>query len=106
MADLFCLNRSLDFILNALGHTNKNPNKELSESFRDAYGKTLSKHHSWVVKPVFSTAMSFTPYRKDFYSTLGSDEVEVSAELDKELAAMEKIVTIMQTFQDTKQAKW
>ncbi|KAJ5328125.1 hypothetical protein N7452_008515 [Penicillium brevicompactum] len=103
---LVWLVRSLDFILNALGHTNKNPDQELADSFRDAYGKTLSKHHSWVVKPVFSAAMTFTPYRKDFYSKLGSDEVEVSAELEKELAALERVVNILKTFQDTKEAKW
>jgi hypothetical protein len=27
-----------------------------------------------MVKPIFSAAMSATPYRKDFYGKLGSDE--------------------------------
>lgn len=80
--------------------------EELSASFRDAYGKTLKPHHSFVIKPIFSAAMSATPYRKDFYAKLGDDQSKVQAGLEKWLAALEEQVSILKKFQDTKEAKW
>jgi hypothetical protein len=59
-----------------------------------------------VVKPIFSAAMSATPYRKDFYSKLGDDDTKVQAELEKWLAALEKLVAILNTFLAKKEAKW
>ena len=83
-----------------------NPGEELSGSFRDAYGKTLKPHHSFMVKPVFSAAMSATPYRKDFYAKLGDDPAKVQAGLSKWLTALEEQVAILKSFQSTKEAKW
>lgn len=83
-----------------------NPAKELSDSFRDAYGNTLKPHHSFVIKPIFSAAMSATPYRKDFYAKLGSDDAKVAAELEKWLTALEKCVSILRDFTTSKEAKW
>jgi hypothetical protein len=60
---LVWLNRGLDFTAQALRHNISNPSVELSQSFRDAYGNTLKPHHSFIVKPIFSAAMSATPYR-------------------------------------------
>jgi hypothetical protein len=59
-----------------------------------------------VVKPIFSAAMSATPYRKDFYSKLGDDDTKVQVELEKWLAALEKLVAILNTFLAKKEAKW
>jgi hypothetical protein len=59
-----------------------------------------------MVKPIFSAAMSATPYRKDFYGKLGDDESKVQAELEKWLAALEKLVAILNTFLAKKEAKW
>jgi hypothetical protein len=59
-----------------------------------------------MVKPVFSAAMSATPYRKDFYSKLGEDDSQVQAELEKWLAALEKLLAILNTFLAKKEAKW
>jgi predicted ATPase len=103
---LVWLNRGLDFTAQALRHNTSNPAKELADSFRDAYGNTLKPHHSFVVKPLFSAAMSATPYRKDFYSKLGSDDAQVQAELEKWLAALEKVVSVLNTFLAKKEAKW
>ena len=96
----------LDFTVQALRNNINNASKELSDSFRDAYGNTLKPHHSFFVKPVFSAAMSATPYRKDFYLKLGADQAKVAAQLEKEVAALEKVMAILKAFQDTKQAKW
>ncbi|KAJ4988433.1 glycolipid transfer protein [Stagonosporopsis vannaccii] len=103
---LVWLNRGLDFTAQALRHNITNPNKELADSFRDAYGNTLKPHHSFVVKPLFSAAMSATPYRKDFYAKLGSDEAKVQQQLEKYLSALEKIVATLNEFLARKEAKW
>ncbi|KAF9693257.1 hypothetical protein EKO04_008754 [Ascochyta lentis] len=103
---LVWLNRGLDFTAQALRHNLSNPNKELADSFRDAYGNTLKPHHSFVVKPLFSAAMSATPYRKDFYAKLGSDEAKVQEQLEKYLSALEKIVATLNQFLARKEAKW
>lgn len=96
----------LDFTAQALRHNISNPSEELAQSFREAYGKTLKPHHSFVVKPLFSAAMSATPYRADFYKKLGEDNSKVQAELDKWLSALEKDVAILNEFLARKEAKW
>lgn len=80
--------------------------EELADSFRAAYGTTLKPHHSFVVKPIFSAAMSATPYRKDFYSKLGDDSEKVKVELRAYLAGLEKVVGILKGFVNSKEAKW
>ncbi|KAL6240000.1 hypothetical protein BDW75DRAFT_196685 [Aspergillus navahoensis] len=102
---LVWLVRGLEFTAKALRH-NLDNGTELSDSFRDAYGKTLKQHHSFVIKPIFSAAMSATPYRKDFYAKLGSDEAKVKAALEREVAALEKRVEILKSFQERKEAQW
>ncbi|KAF3052302.1 hypothetical protein E8E11_005798 [Didymella keratinophila] len=102
---LVWLNRGLDFTAQALRHNISNPQKELADSFRDAYGNTLKPHHSFVVKPLFSAAMSATPYRKDFYAKLGGDDAKVQQQLESYLAALEKIVATLNQFLARKEAK-
>ncbi|KAL2017078.1 hypothetical protein VTK56DRAFT_2601 [Thermocarpiscus australiensis] len=103
---LLWLVRGLEFTCIALSQNVAKPSEELSESFRGAYGVTLKPHHSFMVKPIFSAAMSACPYRKDFYSKLGSDEEKVKEELREYLAALDKIVGILKAFLDSKEAKW
>lgn len=82
------------------------PNDELSTSFRNAYGNTLKPHHSFVIKPVFSAAMSAVPYRKDFYAKLGDDQEQVQREMKAWLDALERLVAILKEFLASKEAKW
>lgn len=96
----------LDFTAQALRHNLTNSTKELADSFREAYGKTLKPHHSFIVKPIFSAAMSATPYRKDFYKKLGDDDAKVQAELDKWLVGLEKDISVLNEFLARKEAKW
>lgn len=98
--------RGLDFTAQALRHNLSNPSSELAASFRDAYGNTLKQHHSFIVKPIFSAAMSATPYRKDFFAKLGDDQERVNKELEVWLEALEKRVSILKEFQGRKEAKW
>jgi hypothetical protein len=102
---LLWLVRGLDFTVQALRH-NLDKETELSVSFREAYGNTLKPHHSFVVKPIFSAAMSATPYRKDFYEKLGSDSDKVNAALKREVEALENIVATLNAFLSSKEAKW
>lgn len=59
-----------------------------------------------MVKPIFSAAMSATPYRKDFYPKLATDEAHGKAELETWLTALEQRVGILKKFLETKEAKW
>ena len=95
----------LDFTRIALAENLSSPTAELSASFRGAYGETLKPFHSFMVKPIFSAAMSACPYRKDFYIKLGEDEEKVQEELKVWLAALDKIIIIMKAFLDRKEAK-
>nr|AST36439.1 putative glycolipid transfer protein HET-C2 [Aureobasidium melanogenum] len=103
---LVWLNRALDFTAQALRQNLTNSGEEVSVSFRSAYGNTLSKHHSFMIKPIFSAAMSATPYRKDFYAKLGDDQARVEKELGVWLSSLENIVKILNDFLASKEAKW
>ena len=98
--------RALEFTCLALQANVDKESEELADSFRGAYGQTLKPHHSFLVKPVFSAAMSACPYRKDFYGKLGADQAKVNAELKEYLAALGKIVGILKEFLASKEAKW
>ena len=80
--------------------------EELADSFRSAYTVTLKPHHSFLVKPIFSAAMSACPYRKDFYAKLGTDGDKVASQLRVYLAALDKIVGILKDFLARKESKW
>jgi len=103
---LLWLTRGLDFTAQALRANLANPSQELSDSFRGAYGETLKPHHSFIIKPLFSAAMSATPYRKDFYKKLGDDESKVNEGLATWLGALENVVGILKEFSASKAAKW
>ncbi|KIN00527.1 hypothetical protein OIDMADRAFT_42417 [Oidiodendron maius Zn] len=103
---LVWLVRGLDFTSIALTQNLATVSEELSVSFRSAYGGTLKPHHSFMVKPIFSAAMSACPYRKDFYEKLGDDQEKVAAELSVWLDALQNIITILKAFLETKEAKW
>ncbi|KAF3491020.1 uncharacterized protein GIQ15_00537 [Arthroderma uncinatum] len=104
---LVWLIRGLDFTAQAFSkNLASETNEELAASFRDAYTNTLKPHHSFVVKPIFSAAMSATPYRKDFYAKLGKDESQTRAAMTAEIAALEKAVDILNKFLKRKEAQW
>lgn len=98
--------RGLEFTCIALSSNVAKDSEELADSFRTAYGTTLKPHHSFLVKPLFSAAMSACPYRKDFYSKLGSDPAKVASELRVYLQGLDKVVGILKGFVTSKDAKW
>lgn len=97
---------ALDFTCIALSQNLANTSDELSVSFRAAYQNTLKPHHSFIIKPIFSAAMSACPYRNVFYEKLGADQTKVLEEMRIWLAALETQVAILKGFQDRKEAKW
>ncbi|KAM3086290.1 hypothetical protein ACMFMG_000426 [Clarireedia jacksonii] len=103
---LVWLVRGLDFTAQAISQNLSTPGDELSVSFRSAYADTLKPHHSFVIKPLFSAAMSACPYRKDFYEKLGDDQTKVDSALREWLSALENDISILKTFLDRKEAKW
>jgi len=96
----------LDFTAQALRQNVSSSDEELSTSFRAAYGNTLKPHHSFLIKPIFSAAMSATPYRKDFYAKLGDDQAKVNQQLSQWLSGLEKDLKILNEFMARKEAKW
>ena len=100
------LHSALDFTCIALSQNLATPADELSVSFRAAYGETLKPHHSFMVKPIFSAAMSACPYRKDFYVKLGDDNSKVEGALRVWLSSLESLIAILKGFLDRKEAKW
>ena len=107
---LLWLVRGLDFTAQALRtEITSGASQELAASFRSSYKNTLAPYHSFLVKPVFSAAMSATPYRKDFYAKLvagGSETGQVERDLEGWVAALEERVAILKTFMGSKEAKW
>ncbi|KAH6953314.1 hypothetical protein HG530_013327 [Fusarium avenaceum] len=98
--------RGLDFTAQGLEKNVNNSSEELADSFRGAYTNTLKPHHNFMVKPIFSAAMSAVPYRKDFYAKLGENPEQVQTELQAYLTAFTKIVNILKEFINSPEAKW
>lgn len=102
--------RGLDFCGQALrADINTGGSQELATSFRSAYKTSLAPFHSFLVKPVFSAAMSATPYRKDFAAKVAGDPSNTAkAEEDMKVwvAALEERIAILIEFLGTKEAKW
>ena len=102
--------RGLDFVAQSLrADINTGGSQELSTSFRAGYRNSLAPHHSFLVKPVVSAAMSAVPYRKDFAVKVAGGSSNISkAEEDMRVwvAALEERVTILLDFLGTKEAKW
>lgn len=49
--------RGLAFTVAGLKRSLNNPTEELTDSFTKAYGETLKKFHSFVVKPLFAVCL-------------------------------------------------
>ena len=95
---LLWLTRGLSFTAKALRKNLQAPTEELSVSFTGSYNETLTKYHNMIVRGIFKVAMKACPYRKDFYAKLVDDQELVLAQLEAWLAALEKIVAIIEAF--------
>ena len=116
---LLWLVRGLDFTAQALradlkdnagvSTTAAKPTSELADGFRKAYKNTLAPHHGFLVKPIFSAAMSATPYRKDLYARMAAPDVSgdtTREALEKWVNALEERVAVLKAFLASPEAKW
>ncbi|KAF8129333.1 het-c2 protein [Boletus edulis] len=95
--------RGLSFTHQALHTAQSDPKIELSKAFEKGYSDSLGKHHNFIVRGVFSLAMTACPKRNDFYTKLAADpdggpsvaSADVNEELDKWLQGLDKIVAQM-----------
>ncbi|KAL2913688.1 hypothetical protein HK105_206848 [Polyrhizophydium stewartii] len=96
---LLWLKRALEFTALGLRRNVDNPGEELSASFHKAYDATLSKHHTFMVRGVFSASLFACPSRADFYKKLaGSDPNKMQGQLASWLGALENQVRIIDQF--------
>lgn len=95
---LLWLCRGLEFTAKAMRETVDNPELELNTTFTNAYSKTLSQYHNFMIKPIFKLAMNACPYRKVFFEKLGADQDKVAKQLAEWLSALEGIVKIIMDF--------
>ncbi|KAK7692219.1 hypothetical protein QCA50_003843 [Cerrena zonata] len=106
---LMWLLRGLSFTCKALQFAQANQSEELATAFGKSYEATLKKFHNFVVKGIFAVAMKACPYKADFYAKLAADPAggppvtqdKLNEELNKWLAALDAIVTRLQTFYET-----
>ncbi|ELU40245.1 GLTP domain-containing protein [Rhizoctonia solani AG-1 IA] len=88
---LMWLLRGLAFTCKALQHCQADQTAELTAGFNKSYPETLKPYHNFVVKGVFAAC----PYRKDFYTKIGSPPDD---QLNAWLGALDAIVTRMDAF--------
>ncbi|KAJ2175551.1 hypothetical protein GGH16_000693 [Coemansia sp. RSA 560] len=70
---LLWLKRGLELTAMALKRSLENQKETLSESFTEAYNKTLKQYHGFIVKKMFGVAMMACPDRETFYKKIGGD---------------------------------
>ncbi|KAF8753753.1 Glycolipid transfer protein (GLTP) [Rhizoctonia solani] len=92
---LMWLLRGLAFTCKALQHCQADQTAELTAGFNKSYPETLKPYHNFVVKGVFAVALKACPYRKDFYTKIGSPPDD---QLNAWLGALDAIVTRMDAF--------
>ncbi|KAH7100787.1 glycolipid transfer protein [Auriculariales sp. MPI-PUGE-AT-0066] len=99
---LLWLTRGLSFTCQALKASHEDPKEELAASFNKSYEGTLKKHHSFVVRPLFTVSRDESvPYRADFYAKLGSPPEKVSQDLGKWVNALDALVKRLEAFYET-----
>lgn len=96
---LLWLKRALEFTCKGL---ELKPDQEISASFTIAYQQTLSKYHSFLIRPIFSMAMKAVPSRSNFFKSLGGSDKDdrLMTQFNTWRLAMEKIVLILVKFYD------
>jgi len=99
---LFWLTRGLEFTSSSIKLAIDNPDKELAQSFTEAYQTTLKPYHSWMMSTGFQTGLRAVPYRKDFFPKLGEDQSKVSTQATDWLSGVDGILQILNPFMDSK----
>ncbi|KAJ2238276.1 hypothetical protein H4R99_006847 [Coemansia sp. RSA 1722] len=95
---LLWLKRGLDFTAKGIARNIADMSEELSDSFTDAYTKTLKEFHNFIIKGVFSMAMKACPARNDFYAKLGGSYNDVVGDLRPWVDALQNLVDKLSDF--------
>lgn len=95
---LLWLTRGLEFTCEAMAKVIENPEWELSKAFEKSYSETLSKYHSFLIKPVFKLAMKACPYRTDFFKKLGEPYDKVLEQLTAWVKGLKEVVSQIMEF--------
>eukprot|EP00033_Pygsuia_biforma_P000377 GCRY01000452.1.p1 GENE.GCRY01000452.1~~GCRY01000452.1.p1 ORF type:complete len:202 (+),score=39.23 GCRY01000452.1:1225-1830(+) len=97
---LMWLMRALQFIEQFLERLSKGQPEKLKDCCNEAYECTLSKHHGWMARKLFGTAMMFLPYKEDFFSKLGGDAATVCPALTSFLVVFTPVLKVVVDFYD------
>lgn len=95
---LLWLTRGLEFTCEAMKKLIENEDWELSKCFEKSYSETLSKYHSFLIKPVFKLAMKACPYKADFYKKLGEPLDLVKTQLKEWVKHLSEVVLQIMEF--------
>lgn len=59
-----------------------------------------------MIKPIFSAAMSATPYKADFMKKMGDNQQKIDEALGRWLGKLEEVVGVLKEWLGRKEAKW
>lgn len=77
-------------------------NKSVSNAAVEAYGRTLSKHHNWIVRGIFTMAMKSVPNYDTFMKTLGpADCADVLQDMHVYATALQTLLGIINSFAES-----
>jgi hypothetical protein len=99
------LSRALNFIGKMLQVLVNDPSKKMSECVYAGYEASLRPHHGMIIRGTFSAAVSMAPSRDKFMAKLGPDETVVIAALKEGMPMITELVTSIQSFLVSKDAK-
>ncbi|KAJ2514656.1 eukaryotic translation initiation factor 3 subunit A [Coemansia sp. RSA 2049] len=75
-----------------------NKSEALSDSFTEAYNKTLMQFHNFIVKKMFGVAMLACPNRETFYEKIGGNNDKVHEGLLAWVDALQNILNQLNIF--------
>jgi len=102
---LLWLSRALNFIGKMLQVLVNDPSKKMSECVYAGYEASLRPHHGMIIRGTFSAAVGMAPSREKFMAKLGPDETVVIAALKEGMPMITELVTSIQSFLVSKDAK-
>ncbi|EDQ91159.1 uncharacterized protein MONBRDRAFT_14866 [Monosiga brevicollis MX1] len=95
---LLWLQRALSFLCSMLEEL-ANGNHNMSKAASNAYNSTLSKHHNWIVRGLFSVVLQSVPEYSTFIKTLGpANEHCVLEDMEVYVTALKTQLRILQSF--------
>ncbi|KAJ2656838.1 hypothetical protein IWW48_004816 [Coemansia sp. RSA 1200] len=95
---LLWLKRGLEMTAMGLKRNLLDKSEALSDSFTEAYNKTLMQFHNFIVKKMFGVAMLACPNRETFYEKIGGNNDKVHEGLLAWVEALQNILNQLNIF--------